>query len=78
MSSTQKLGSYLPFMRGPRVFYTYEKHPELGWLVYEKMAGMEKTIGIPSKIIRELLIQIDDRDVRLLHMDAILDGLWNG
>jgi len=72
MSSTRRLGSYRPFMREPKVTYTYES-TVAGWLVYEKKAGEEKVICRPENVIRDLLIQIDDREVRLLHTEAMLD-----
>jgi len=58
------LGSYKP-RHGPyygrkTVTYYYDYDKQLGWLVYEKEEGKDKSVAIPSKIIRELLLHIDD------------------
>jgi len=63
MSSTRMLGSYTPYFGQGKVTYTYES-TVAGWVVCEEKEGQEKTIGIPSKIIRELLEQVEQMKVR--------------
>jgi len=72
MSSTIKLGFYNPFMSEKKVTYTYES-TVAGWYIYEQEKGKEKIRCRPERVICDLLIQIDDREARLLHTVAMLD-----